>query len=87
MNSLTDPRAIVTFILLVFGFVWAIRKQDPAELIAELVYAIRRAVWIAGQMMADIPGEYKTRWNEQRPLDAEAIKSLEAKYPAGETGD
>lgn len=83
MNSLADPRAIATALMVVTILIGLLRKQDPAQLIAEALYAIRRAIFIVGTMALDSPGEFRLRWREQRPRDAEALARLEAEYPAG----
>jgi len=85
MSSLADPRAILTGLLLILGLLCMLRRTDPAILLSRWLYAFRRAVYIAGTMIADTPGEYSMRWKQQRPRDAEALERLAAEFPAGET--
>jgi len=84
MTSISDPRAILTALIVLTTLLCLLKKADPIVLLSRWGYALRRGVWIAGQMAWESPGEFKYRWQTQRPRDAEALAKLEAEYPAGE---
>jgi len=84
MTSISDPRAILTALIVVTALLCLLKKAAPIVLLSQWGYALRRAVWIAGQMVWESPGEFRYRWTAQRPTDSAELAKLEAEYPAGE---
>jgi len=85
MSSLADPRAIIFLLIMATVLVSLLKGKDPIELLARWAYAFRRGVWILGTMLWDSAGEFRHRWQTQRPKDAAALLELEREFPAGET--
>ncbi len=81
-NPLAAP-ALLTLAIIIIVLVSFLQKADPIVLFCRYAYAFRRAVFIVGSMLWDSAGEFKYRWESQRPADAETLRSLEAEFPAG----
>jgi len=83
MTSISDPRAILTALIVVTALICLLKRADPVVLMSRWGYALRRAIWIAGQMAWEAPSEFRHQWKAQRPADAQELAKLEERYPAG----
>ncbi len=83
MKELSDPRAILTGLILLSALLCMLKRQDPIVLLSRWGYALRRAIWITGTMLWDSAGEFRHRWETQRPGDEAALQQLEEEFPAG----